>query len=110
MPTYKIYEKTGRTAAEIEKLTGESLEEVRNLLAAGYTLEPPKAKITMADLAALAAERDQRKKNKRRVSVLVTAQTLWHLEQEAKKDGYKDLGKTVDAIVKCYLRERRSQN
>lgn len=110
MPKFKIDEERARTATKIEKLTGWSLRELSILLAAGYTLEPPKAKLTRADLAALATERDQRKKNKRRVSVLVTAQTLWHLEQEAKKAGHKDIGKAVDAIVKHYLRKQRSKN
>lgn len=41
------------------------------------------------------------KKNKRRVSVLITAQTLWHLENLAWASGYgKDIGKVIDKLTR----------
>ena len=41
------------------------------------------------------------KKNKRRVSVLVTAQTLWNLENLARSTGYgKDIGKVIDKLTR----------
>ena len=40
------------------------------------------------------------KKNYRRISVLVSAQTLYHLEQMRQFSGYKDLGKVIDKLVR----------
>lgn len=41
------------------------------------------------------------KKNKRRVSVLISAQTLWHLESLAFSCGYgKDIGKVIDKLTR----------
>ena len=42
------------------------------------------------------------KKNLRRVSVVVTAQTLWHLRRLAAMAGYgeKDLGRVIDKLVR----------
>lgn len=40
------------------------------------------------------------KKNYRRISVLVSAQTLYHLETMRKLCGYKDLGKVIDKLVR----------
>lgn len=109
---FKTCEEIERTAVEIQKLTGMSLEELQNLLVAGYTVVPPKKNITMKEVNELLFERErqQKKKNKRRVSVLITAQTLWHLEQEAKKEGHKDIGKVMDALTKRYLREHRQED
>lgn len=48
------------------------------------------------------------KKNLRRVSIVVTAQTLWHLRHLAALSGWgeKDLGRVIDKII----RERSAQN
>lgn len=42
------------------------------------------------------------KKNLRRVSLVVTAQTLWHLQHMAAIAGYgeKDLGRVVDKLIR----------
>lgn len=40
------------------------------------------------------------KKNRRRVSVLITAQTLYHLENMSRYCGYNDLGKVIDKLVR----------
>ena len=48
--------------------------------------------------------------NQRRVRILVTAQTLWHLEELARICGYKELGRVVDKLVRekmVSLRDRR---
>lgn len=45
-------------------------------------------------------ERDQQRKNKRRISILITAQTLWHLKKEADKAGYSEIGRVIDELVK----------
>lgn len=42
----------------------------------------------------------RRKRNLRRVSLLITAQTLWHLEDLAKICGYKELGRVVDKLTR----------
>lgn len=41
-----------------------------------------------------------RRTNKRRVRILVTAQTLWHLEELSKLCGYKELGRVVDKLTR----------
>lgn len=48
------------------------------------------------------------KKNLRRVSMLVSAQTLWHLQQEAAVAGYgeKGLGRVVDKWSRTKRAER----
>ena len=48
------------------------------------------------------------KKNLRRISVVVTAQTLWHLERLAAVAGYgeKDIGKVIDKIIRAHCAER----
>ena len=38
--------------------------------------------------------------NQRRVRILVTAQTLWPLEELARICGYKELGRVVDKLVR----------
>lgn len=40
------------------------------------------------------------KKNLRRVSMVVTAQTLYHLNQLAAMSGYKETGRVVDKLVR----------
>ena len=40
------------------------------------------------------------KKNLRRISIVVTAQTLWHLEHLAAMAGYRDVGRVVDKLVR----------
>lgn len=42
------------------------------------------------------------KKNLRRISVVVTAQTLWHLRQLAAMAGYgeKDIGRVIDKLIR----------
>ena len=40
------------------------------------------------------------KKNMRRVSILVTAQTLGNLEKLAAISGYRELGRVVDKLVR----------
>lgn len=38
--------------------------------------------------------------NQRRVRLLITAQTLWHLEDLARICGYKELGRVVDKLTR----------
>ena len=40
------------------------------------------------------------KNNRRRVSILVSSQTLYHLENMAQFCGHKDLGRVVDKLVR----------
>ena len=40
------------------------------------------------------------KYNRRRVSVLISSQTLYHLEQMAQFCGHKDLGRVIDKLVR----------
>lgn len=40
------------------------------------------------------------KKNLRRVSMVVTAQTLYHLNQLAAMSGYSEIGRVVDKLVR----------
>lgn len=40
------------------------------------------------------------KKNHRRISALVSSQTLYHLEQMAQFCGYHDLGRVIDKLVR----------
>ena len=39
-------------------------------------------------------------KNRRRISVLVSSQTLYHLENMAQFCGHKDLGRVIDKLVR----------
>ena len=48
------------------------------------------------------------KKNLRRVSVAVTAQTLYHLEQLAAACGYKDIGRVIDKLTREKMLENRT--
>lgn len=41
-----------------------------------------------------------RRTNQRRIRILVTAQTLWHLEDLARLCGYKELGRVVDKLTR----------
>ena len=54
----------------------------------------------------------QNRKNLRRVSVLMNAQTLYHLEQMAAVSGYGDkIGKVIDDLVRQkQAAERNSTN
>lgn len=40
------------------------------------------------------------KQNRRRVSVLLSSQTLYHLENMAQFCGHKDLGRVIDKLVR----------
>lgn len=55
------------------------------------------------------------KKNMRRVSILVTAQTLGNLEKLAAISGYREIGRVVDKLVREKMislnpQERSKQN
>ena len=40
------------------------------------------------------------KKNRRRISTLVSAQTLYHLENMRQFSGYNDIGHVIDKLVR----------
>ena len=40
------------------------------------------------------------KKNRRRLSILVNAQTAWHLEEIRKMCGYSDIGQVIDKMMR----------
>ena len=40
------------------------------------------------------------RQNKRKITIRVTAQTLYHLQQLAEACGYKDLGRAVDKLTR----------
>lgn len=42
----------------------------------------------------------QDKKNLRRVSIVVTAQTLYHLKKLAAMSDYKEIGRVIDKLVR----------
>lgn len=48
------------------------------------------------------------KKNLRRISVVVTAQTLYHLCEMAAQNGWgeKDLGRVIDKLVRTARKDR----
>ena len=50
----------------------------------------------------------QEKKNLRRLRILVTAQTAWHLEELRKICGYREAGHVVDKLVREKLLSLRS--
>lgn len=54
----------------------------------------------------------QNKKNLRRVSVIVTAQTLWHLYHICAMNGWgtKDIGRAIDKVVRAYVTEMGEAN
>jgi hypothetical protein len=41
------------------------------------------------------------KKNRRRISILVTSQTLYHLENMRQFCGYNDIGRVIDKLVRA---------
>lgn len=47
------------------------------------------------------------KSNRRRVSILITAQTLWNLNRLAAICGYKEIGKVVDKLVREKMLEMK---
>lgn len=47
------------------------------------------------------------KKNRRRISTLVSAQTLYHLENMRQLFGYNDIGRVIDKLVR---EKRESMN
>lgn len=51
------------------------------------------------------------KKNLRRISVVVTAQTLWHLNKMAAMNGWgeKDIGRVIDKLVRTQRAEQRGR-
>lgn len=50
------------------------------------------------------------KKNMRRIRLLVTAQTAYHLEELAKICGYKEQGRVVDKLVREKMVSLRFDN
>ena len=52
------------------------------------------------------------KKNLRRISVVVTAQTLYHLNHMAAMNGWgeRDIGRVIDKIVRTALAEEKEDN
>ena len=48
------------------------------------------------------------KKNLRRVNVVITAQTLWHLNRLCAMNGWsgKDIGRVIDKLVRAYCTSR----
>lgn len=48
------------------------------------------------------------KKNLRRLRLLVTAQTAWHLEELRKICGYREIGHVIDKLVREKLLSLRS--
>lgn len=49
-----------------------------------------------------------RRKNLRRTSVVVTAQTLYNLEKLAAACGYKDIGRVIDKLTREKMVENRN--
>lgn len=49
-----------------------------------------------------------RKKNMRRVSVLITAQTKYNLEKLAAACGYKDIGRVIDKLTREKMLDNRN--
>lgn len=49
-------------------------------------------------------------KNLRRLSILITAQTAYHLYEYARLAGYKEIGKVVDKLVREHQAMRGSGN
>ena len=50
------------------------------------------------------------KKNLRRLSVLVTAQTAYHLDQLAAICGHRDMGRVIDKLVREKMIELREKS
>ena len=51
-----------------------------------------------------------KKKNLRRISIVVTAQTKGNLERLAAVCGYSEIGRVVDKLTRGFLRERISES
>ena len=51
---------------------------------------------------------NSRKKNLRRVSVVITAQTKHNLEKMAATYGYKDIGRIIDKLTREKMLDNRS--
>ena len=49
-----------------------------------------------------------RKKNLRRTSIVVTAQTLYNLERLAAACGYKDIGRVIDKLTREKMLDNRN--
>lgn len=49
-----------------------------------------------------------RRKNLRRVSVVITAQTQYNLEKLAAACGYKDIGRIIDKLTREKMIENRN--
>lgn len=50
-----------------------------------------------------------RRTNQRRIRILVTAQTLWHLEGLARICGYQEIGRVVDKLVREKMLSLRTE-
>ena len=48
-----------------------------------------------------------KKKNLRRISTTVTAQTAYNLQKLAAEYGYKDIGRVIDQLVRAKMLETR---
>lgn len=49
------------------------------------------------------------RQNKRKITIRVTAQTLYHLQQLAEACGYKDLGRAVDLLTRERVMQRKKE-
>ena len=51
------------------------------------------------------------KKNLRRISAVITAQTAWHLYQICARNGWgeKDIGRAIDKVVRAYLADKETR-
>lgn len=49
-------------------------------------------------------------KNLRRVSVVITSQTKWHLEKLAAICGYRDVGRVIDKLVREKVMSHEKSN
>ena len=49
------------------------------------------------------------RQNKRKITIRVTAQTLYHLQQLAEACGYKDLGRVVDKLTRERVMQRKGE-
>lgn len=47
------------------------------------------------------------RQNRRKITIRVTAQTLYHLQQLAEVCGYKDLGRIVDLLTRERVMQRK---
>ena len=49
------------------------------------------------------------RQNRRKITIRVTAQTLYHLRQLAEACGYKDLGRVVDLLTRERVMQRKKE-